>query len=171
MYMKRYLMITILSLIFLFFISGCMQLSDYGKLRLQSGQRERVTIEALIKNWQDYNVYYAGLYESSPSAIMFDPKQDDRALEGDTWIRVGDQEKLADLIDWMWTDPVSYPRVWRVLGPNDEFYGFMFTGWNHVVAKLAGNRTMWVYDLPLSPGDARDRMPMIGGGLGENEGS
>jgi len=144
--------------VLIFFISGCLQFSNYGKLRLQSGKGERVTIEKLIESWQDYNVYYAGLHESSPSAVMFDPKQDTRTLVCDRWIKVGDQEKLADLIDWMWTDHVSYPRVRRILGPNNEFYGFMFTGWHHVVAKLVGDRTMLVYDLPLSPGDAQEQI-------------
>ena len=57
-------------------ISGCASwFADYGKIKHLTGDRKKqVTIDTLIENWKDYNIYYAGLSIKLPLGIIFDPK-------------------------------------------------------------------------------------------------
>ena len=155
--------------VLIFFISGCIQFSTYGKLRQQSRDGNRVTIKDLKENWNDYIIYYAGYYGSlsikHPSAVMFDPRNDNKELVGEKWTMVKDKHTLSELLSSIQSqEPIGnlYPRLWRILGPDEQFYGFLFTAWDHVVTKVIDDTTMWVYDLPLPPylsidGDEKNR--------------
>jgi hypothetical protein len=150
--MKKYLYPVMINLGLIFLISGCSSLKSYGKLGLQYGHGKKVTIQELKENWQDYIVYYAGLSIENPSAIMFDPKEDKRKLEmHEWWVQVKDQEKLSELILWIQADIQFEPLIWRILGPDDKFYGFMYTAWTHVLIKVVDDNTMWVDDLSYPP--------------------
>ena len=65
--MRKYLALTFAFLLFSVLGMGCAG-TQYGKLILQQ-KSDAVTIQTLQKNWQDYNVYYAGL-ESSQRPIF-----------------------------------------------------------------------------------------------------
>ena len=156
--MKKYIYPTIIVLVALFLMSGCSWLKGYGKLRLQPRHAKKVTVRELKGNWHDYTIYYAGYYGGlsikHPSAVMFDPKKDDRALVSDKWTRVEDKETLSRLISSIQSQKAMYhPRLWRILGPDDQFYGYLFTAWDRVplVIKVVDERTMWVYNLRLPP--------------------
>ncbi|MGD2126263.1 MAG: hypothetical protein PVG99_09300 [Desulfobacteraceae bacterium] len=153
---KRYMPAAVAGLLLAFIISGC---ASYGKLRLESGPEKKMTTETLNKNWRDYTIYYAGLNEKHPSAVMFDRKDDDRAVVGDRWFKVENKEDLVDLIDYIQREtPIGkyYPRLWKVLGPDDHLYGYMVSAWNHAVMKVVDDKTMYVHDLPLPPNLAAD---------------
>jgi len=64
-----------------------------------------------------------------------DPKNDDKALTGDKWIRIEDQEILSALIGWIQTYIHFDPELWSILGPNDQCYEYLFFAWVHVVIK------------------------------------
>jgi len=124
----------------------------------QPRDENSVTIHDLKENWNDYIIYYAGYYGSlsikHPSAVMFDPRKDNKGLAGDKWTRVKDKQTLSELISSIQgQDSVSglYPRLWRILGPDEQFYGFFFSAWDHVVTRMIDNKTLWVYDLPMPP--------------------
>jgi hypothetical protein len=82
---------------------------------------------------------------------MFDPKKDSKTLLSDKWIKVEDQETVSDLISWIQHTTEFYPRLQRILGPDDQFYGYFYSGWDHVLIKVVDERTLWVYDLPIPP--------------------
>jgi hypothetical protein len=134
---------------------GCAGINTYGKLRATQGKGE-ITIEDLIKNWQAYDIYYAGYYPSRPSAVIFDLKEDGRKLVYDEWVPVTDQKTLVNLVNWMDSNPFSYPQAYRILGPDDQSYGFIISTWNHVLMKKIDETTMYVYDLPYPP-DTEER--------------
>ena len=156
MKMKKYIFPSVTVLVFAFLISGCALTQGYGKIRPQPDSTEKMTTQALWDNRNDYNIYYAGYYGNvsikHPSALMFDPKGDDRVLKGDRWTKVTNDIWLAKLIRSIETqESIGGPdsKVWRILGPDDQFYGYMFSGWDHVVMKEVDDRTMLVYDLPM----------------------
>jgi len=68
-------------------------------------------------------------------------------LIGDKWIKAEDKETLLELIGWIRTYIQFDPRLWRILGPDDQCYGYLFFAWGHVVIKAVDDRTMFVYDL------------------------
>jgi len=152
------LFLTFIVFVLIFFMSGCLQLNSYGKLRRQSRDEKSVTIQYLKENWNDYITYYAGYYGSisikHPSAVMFDPRNDSKGLVGDKWTMVKDKQTLSELISSIQSQESVggfYPRLWRILGPDEQLYGFLFTAWDHVVTKVIDYKMMWVYDLPSPP--------------------
>jgi len=143
----------IIALVLVFLISGCASLTGYGKIRPQPSRGERITIEQLEENWQDYTVSYYGLKVSNPKGIMFDPKNNETTLVGDTWIKVEDKKTVSEIIGWIKNYTQFNPQVWTILGPDDRLYGYLFYLEGHVVVKVIDDTTMYVYDLK----DPRDQ--------------
>jgi hypothetical protein len=130
---------------------GC---ASYGGARSQRVYGNRITVQGLVKDWQDYTVYFTGHGRGHPSAVLFKPKDDDRVVIADRWWKVEKYEILTDLVDSIQRQtPISfyYPRLLELLGPDNHRYGYVFTSWDHVVVRLIDDRTMVVYDLPMPP--------------------
>lgn len=127
--------------------------TGYGKIRAQPWRGERITIQELQENWEDYTIHYAGLSVGTAAGIMFDPKNDNRTLTGHKWIKVEDQETLAELISWMKTYVAYDPQVWKSLGPDNDLYGYLFypghqfSSPDQAVVKVVNDTTMYMYDL------------------------
>lgn len=85
---------------------------------------------------------------------MFDPKKDSKMLTpSDRWTRVEGRESVTEVIRWLQVHnhPNYYLRLYKILGPDDQLYGYLFTGWHHVVFKVVDERTLFVYGLPDPP--------------------
>ena len=130
-------------LIALVLISGC---ANYGTI--SPTQAQDVTIDTLTKNWMNYTVYWTGLNTGEPTGIMFDPKGDGKALTGEHWYKVESQESLLKMIGWLKFNTLYYPYVWKVVGPDGQFYGYVYTGYTHFAMKVVDQKTMLVYGLP-----------------------
>jgi len=148
---KKHISLATILFVLLFLMPGC--LSSFGKVRSQSGNGERMTIDDLEKNWADYTVHYAGMSPNRPSGVMFDPKNDDKTLlpgSNDRWKKIEDKQTLSDVIGWIKVqDSTGYnPMLYRVLGPDDQFYGYLFSGRSDVTIEVFDDRTMFVNDLP-----------------------
>jgi hypothetical protein len=149
--MKKYVTGAILLTGFVLIFSGCLGQGTYRVVPAVSGN---VTIQTLMENWQDYNVYYAGLEVNNPSAVMFDPKNDDRVIAVDRWSKVESRELLTGLIDSIQRQvnlTPYYPRLFEIRSPDGHLYGFIFTAWDVVLTKMIDDRTMFVFDIPLPP--------------------
>jgi hypothetical protein len=143
--------LTFVCIILILPISTLAFFGPYGKLRVQPRGMEKVTIKMLEENWQDYHVYFAGPWIGRPSAIMFDPKGDDKKLVPHKgWVPVKDEKDFLEVAWGIRVGQVAFwPIVWRILGPDDQFYGYMYTAWDHVLIKVVDNKTLWVDDIPL----------------------
>ena len=127
---------------------------NYGKLRAEAWRGpNKVDVNDLIGRWDQYDVYYAGWIYYNPSAVMFDPKGDDRKLISDKWIPIKDQVELSMLVRYMRSNYHFHPVLWRVLDPDNHFYGYIYSARQDVVMKVVDDQTMWVDDLPLPPYD------------------
>ncbi len=144
----------------LHFLTGCSVLQSYGRLAAEEKAGDGMTIEALEEYWEDYHVYFSGCcgglqpLKEHPSAVMFDPKGDDKHLVGERWLKIESKHRLSELIDRIRKSErfeSYYPRLYRILGPDGEFYGYMFTSWIHVVTKPIEDKTMYVFDLEAPP--------------------
>lgn len=135
----------------LFPFIGC-ACSSYGKLHLEFNGKDRLSIARLAERWQDYEIHYAGVSVHRPSAILFDPKGDDRALEVHRWwIRVDRKETLLELVKWLRFNPNYEPAVRSVLSPDDRLFGYMYTAWYHARILVKDEKTLWVDDLSIPP--------------------
>jgi hypothetical protein len=145
--MKKCAYISLIGAVVFFLVSGCAWLRGYGKVRVVPRQEEKLILEQLKANWQDYIISYAGLKIGTAAGVMFDQKGDDKTLIGDTWVKVEDKETLVDLIGVIESYIFFYPRLHRILGPDDQFYGYLFYAWDDPVFKVVDEKTLYVYDL------------------------
>lgn len=149
--MKKYIDLAVIGAISVILIFGC---SGYGKLKYQSQYREKVTIQKLIENSDDYYIYYSGYAINNSSGIMFDPKKDNKTLmPSNAWTKVEGNERVSEVVSWLkiQNSPGYFLRLFKILGPNDQLFGYLFTGWQHVVFKVVDERTLFVYGLPDPP--------------------
>lgn len=155
--------VLVISLVSLFpIVAGC---GSYGKLRLQSGPGETMTIQKLKENWQNYHILATGIEPGVPSAIVFDRKDDGRNVIGERWWDLedyGSVSKTIDRIEAEISSGFSYPRLWKILGPDEHLYGYMFTSWDSAVMIVGEDNTLSLLDIPMSPS-------MAVGGPGERD--
>ncbi len=134
----------------LFLMTGCGGLGKYGTLVSATG---KVSIKELIENWQNYDIYYAGLGVNNPSAVMFDAKIEGRRITSDKWIPVTEKSVLVTLVDWLNANINFPPDLWKILGPKGNFFGYIYSYYNDVEIRGIDDKTIWVGDLPLPPTD------------------
>jgi hypothetical protein len=144
--MKKYIYLALLAAVLLSVLSGCAWFKSYGKVRMVPREEQKTTLQQLTVTWQDYTIYYTGLSIGTAAGIMFDPKNDDKTLVSDTWIKVEDQETLSRLINVVTSYVQLYPRLNRILGPNNQFYGYLFAS-GFPVFKVVDVNTMYAYDI------------------------
>jgi hypothetical protein len=140
--------ITILSAII---ITGC---SGYGKLIIESKNEDEVTIEKLIKNSDDYDIHYFGLGEKFVSGIIFDPKKDNKKLlPSNMWVEINEQTTISDIVKRIKRSDLRgfIPTFYKIVGLDGVFYGYLFTGWSHIVLEKIDDNTLSVYGLDDPP--------------------
>lgn len=139
----------------LLMISGCMAWSErYGKISYLSNDSNEITIQALIDNWQNYDISYAGLDVRLPLGIMFDPKNNETTLVGDCWKTVANQQTLMEIARWIYPNTQYPPKLSKILGPDGRFYGYLYHSYGPVFLKQVDDRKIYVYNLeePIEEG-------------------
>ena len=141
-------------------ISSCASWQqNYGKLRILPKGQNEVTIQDLIDNWKDYNIYYSDKYDGfdarSPLGIMFDPKNNDTMLVGDRWKKVEDQQTLIEMTQWIYPTTQYEPWLNEILGPDGRFYGYLYFSYGFATLKVVDDNTIYVFNLdePREEGD------------------
>jgi hypothetical protein len=122
---------------------GC---ANYGHI---SAAGNEMTIQTLVNNWKDYDVSWTGLSVGEPTALLFEPKGG-KKLVGDTWNKVETRQSLLAFVSSLQDNKIYYPVVWRMLGPDGEFYGYLYSGWKHAVVKPMDQTTVRVYGIPAT---------------------
>ena len=147
----KYSYLTVSGFLLLTLIPGCL---GYGSLKYQSRYGDGITIQELVKNWDAYNVYYSGYAVNNPSGIMFDPKSDGKTLTpSDRWVKIDREGAVSEVVSWIKINDFPWYNVClhRIIGPDGESYGFLYTGWYHITAKATDANTLFVFDLPPPP--------------------
>ncbi|MEA3438361.1 MAG: hypothetical protein U9R43_17990 [Thermodesulfobacteriota bacterium] len=143
--------VTIITIISAIIIIGC---SGYGKLVIESKNEAGVTIDELIEKSDDYDIHHFGHGEKFVSGIIFDPKKDNKKiLPGDRWMRIDEQTTISDIVKRIKGSdfPRFVPTLYKIVGPDGVFYGYLFTGWSHIVLKKIDDDTLSVYGLDDPP--------------------
>jgi hypothetical protein len=150
---KRLIGVSIRLLLPLLLLTGCLGLEKYGSIRSASGQYTN-SIQNLIENWQEYHIYYAGLSYKSPSAILFNPKEGNKRVVSKKWVPVTDQSVAITIVKWLDSYVNFPPYLSIVLGPNGDFFGYVYTSAvEQVVVREIEPNTLFVEDIPLPPFD------------------
>ena len=135
-------------------ISGCSTMKGYGKLGFVGTTEPKMTLDQLVDNWKDYDIYYSGINKDYVYGIMFDPKNDTRKLVGHKWWEpVETLEQLRQSILWMniFKSFRYEPILWKILSPDNQLHGFIYTARYPMIIKVIDNRTLWVDELTFPP--------------------
>ncbi len=124
---------------------------NYGRVGMQWGPGEKKNIQKMVANWEKYLLYYAGPSVSYPSAVLFDPKKDSRKIVPYKWLPVKDQAQLTEIVEWLKFSPTCQPTLYRILGPDNQIYGYLYSSVFTVLIKSIDDNTLWVDDIPLPP--------------------
>ncbi len=151
MNLKKHLYLVLIAALLIGFVSGCSTVKGYGKLDYPQRTEPKMTLGQLVKNWQDYGVYYSGVWEGYVYGVMFDPKNDERKLVGhEWWAPVETQEDLHQMILRIDAFPAE-PQLWKILSPDDQLHGFIYTFRHPVLVKVIDDQTLWVDELTFPP--------------------
>jgi hypothetical protein len=141
-------------------ISGCLTLPGYGRITATKGD---VTIQNLVSDWEGFHVTYVGIRPERPLGVMFDPKDDEYSLTGKRWKPIQDAGVLKETL--MWLEATDHnppaPRLWRIVGPEGGFYGYVYTGNDPVVMRSIDENTLYVMELT----EQHSKTPELDGGL------
>lgn len=132
----------------LIFITGCT--GNYGTISRQNKHAEKITIEGLTENWDDYDIYYGTRDGRWADALMFDPRGDDKKLTGDSWIRIEDKAALSNSIDKI-NSVYGRLGVHIIKGPDKQIFGYMYYSSDlHIPVKTVGEKALYVRKPPNS---------------------
>ena len=151
MNLKKYLYLVLITAFLVGLTSGCSTPKGYGKLGYAETTEPKMTLDQLVENRKDYDVYYSGVWEGYVYGVMFDPKNDERKLVGhEWWAPVETQEDLSQLIRLINAFAVE-PQLWKILSPDNQIHGFIYTLRYPVMVKVIDDRTLWVDELTFPP--------------------
>ncbi|MBW1772729.1 MAG: hypothetical protein JRJ82_07540 [Deltaproteobacteria bacterium] len=147
MKIKRFTVLGVLALFVIIEMAGC---SEYGRLQLVPGQGTGISIAQLEGHWQDYDIYYSVWPADQPIAILFDPRADDKRLVAESWIKMRPEEKvLSRTIKSIHSR--YYPKLYEVRGPDDQLYGYVYSGRSMINVEAMGKNVLRVHDLEVPP--------------------
>ena len=124
--MERYLWLYLPVTIVLLFLFSC-TIPNMPNSQPLAYRDLKANLDDLKRNWEDYHISYAGGSVGLASALIFDPKDDDRRLVGDGYVEVKDKETLERVISTIESYASFNPTLYKIYGPEDRFFGFVFT--------------------------------------------
>ena len=126
--MKHNRYVSLMLIVFLLAI-GCS--GDYGIIRRQPPSDNKMTLAQLRENWKGYHIYSkkSGNRGNTSNRIMFDPKNNETKLVGDSWHKIEDQQTLSETVGEIQTI-TEYTEVMIIEGPDGRFFGYMYYSWN-----------------------------------------
>ena len=158
--MNKHLYLAALILSCLVFCSCASMSANYGKIKNLTGKRKKeVTIDLLVENWADYDIYYAGMGVKFALGIMFDPQKNNTKLTGDAWKKIEDQETLKECLRWIYLTTQQFPWLAELLDPDDRFLGYLYYAGGPASLKKIDDSTFYMFDLE-NPADRREKRPM-----------
>jgi hypothetical protein len=104
-------------------LSGCTGF----EARLVRPSVDTPTIQDLLADHQYYDVYFAGRAVHLPTALAFDPREDDLKLAfHEYWMPVRDPRVTNEVIEWMALDHHYRPALYQIMGKDGRFYGYLY---------------------------------------------
>ncbi|NNG06951.1 MAG: hypothetical protein HKM90_04390 [Desulfobacteraceae bacterium] len=133
---RRFVYLAVLGLIWVVFL-GC---ASSGRLRVESGSDTKVFLKDIEQDYDKYIIYANEWPTDEVSAIVFDPKDDNKTIETDGWTKVTSQEQLSRLIKR--SDRLIFRQFFKIVGANDDFYGYLLGGQQYVWIKTVDDNTL-----------------------------
>ena len=122
-------------------VTGCTGSKGTGLYEPMSREEKKRVLEELKKNWQDYNVYCDGSI-STPGAVIFDPKNDDRNLIGYRYNKLSKEESVSTAIVWIEYQLDFHPMLYRIFDEEKNFYGYVLIARDLPVPRRVDQKTL-----------------------------
>lgn len=146
--MKKYIHLNVVLIAMVIFGCASWQ-NNYGKLQSLPKDESKMIVQNLIDKWDEYDIYYYDTMTPYSLGIMFDPKNNDTALMGDSWKKITDKDTLLKTVNW-----IKHDRFFRkIIGPDGRFYGYIYNSYGHVTLKTIGDNKMYVFKLETRTGN------------------
>ena len=132
-------------------LAGC---AGYGQTEFIPSGDNQMTIEYLIEHSDEYVAHYSGYAPNNPSGLIFDPRNEGRALQpSERWVPISGPDAIREVKRWLDLGdlPGYYLSLRRIRGAEGNLYGYVYTGWQHLVMRQVDESTLYVYDLPDPP--------------------
>ena len=143
---KGFVCLAVVSLISLSLISGC---TNSAILKVQYGADTKAFLHNIEANYDKYITHALEWPVDEVSAIVFDPKLDNRTIENDGWTKVSSQEQLSKLIAR--SDRLIFRQFFKIVGPNDDFYGYLLGGQQYVWIETTDDNRLKLINARWSP--------------------
>ena len=114
----------VLCLLLVFAAAACAGGRGAGLREPLSSPEKKKMLEEFRKNWQDYNVYCDGP-ASSPGALIFDPKNDDRNLIGYQYIKLSKEDSVRLAMVQLEFQLDFVPMLYKIFDEEKNFYGYV----------------------------------------------
>ncbi len=139
----------VLIISFLSIIIGCAQ---YAKVIKPTDSDKRKSINELQKMSHSYTIYFTdtGGYRYGNVVLLFDPKNVNQTIIATRWTRIDDDKILEEIITRM-KRHYKPPSVYHIVGPEGDFFGYMYASKGWIIAKTVNDTKMLVYDFPPPP--------------------
>ncbi len=135
-----------ITFLILVLIIGCS--GPKGNIRKQTDNENKVTLAELRDSWEDYDIYYSMRGIRWAGAIMFDPKNNNTTITGDSWFKIESQEALDEKIKEVRVF-YDYRRVFLIVGEDDQVYGYMFYPYYlRLPVEIVDEQTLYLGSLP-----------------------
>ena len=144
---RKILVYSLLGMTLLLLTTQCVsQMSNEGQVVPQLRDEKQMTIQMLEDNWQDYIIHSDGPTGGIPIAVIFDPKNDDKTIATYEWTLITDKQALLAAVGWIQSRP-AYPKVNRIMGPNDQLFGYVYTYNENIPMNVINDKKIFVDEL------------------------
>lgn len=118
-----------------------------GIVRLQQTPRDvqGEKLEDLLARWEAHDVYATVWRGAQVRAIIFDPKDDGKKIIPDRWVKVQRKEELSRFLAHM--EAGQSPRLFSILGPQESFFGYIYTVNFDIQTQMVDEETIRVYEI------------------------
>ena len=145
---RRVFYIAVMGLIWVLFISGC---ASQGRLRVQTRSDTAMAMKDITENHDKYIIHANEWPAGEVSAMVFDPKGDNRTIENDGWTEVTTKEQLSMLIER--SRRLVYRQFFKIIGPDGQLYGYLLGGSQYVWIQTIDDNTLKLNSINWVPGD------------------
>lgn len=126
--------------------TGC---AGYGSARYH--RQIQGKLPEMMNNFKDYHLYYSGMSEAFPSGLIFDPKNDDKTVAQKKWIKVKNRDLAEKIVRNLERYTHYPPELYILTGENGQTYGYIYTGYLHIVVRQIEENKIHVYEMHQAP--------------------
>ena len=118
----------------------------FGKIVPVGKLEKAMDIKTLEAGLEKYDVYSMGPDVATTSGVLFYPQDSEVPLKLDRWTKLPDQEAVLKRIRAVTAQKemqfsAEYPpRLYKVIGPDDRSYGYLYTAWKAATIRLVDGR-------------------------------